>query len=52
MPAALDGVYVLPGYTIIHRLCEDHDIEVLYWGNELLNERESTARLGLYPERS
>ena len=36
---------------IINRLCEDHDIQVLFWGDELkskLNERESTVSPHLY----
>jgi len=41
--------------NIIDRLSEDHDIEVLFWGDELkskLNERESTVSIGLYCKRS
>ena len=37
--------------NIIDRLCEDHDIQVLFWGDELkskLNERESAVSPDLY----
>ena len=36
---------------IINKLCEDHDIQVFFWGDELkskLNERESTVSPDLY----